>query len=132
MKKLNMSLSALAISILTAQAAFAAPAAGYLCQGLNKVTGKNVSFEVLFSDHGREVGFTNQSITINKDDNSTLTFQMYGATRKNHCKKNASGEIFLVKSFNMGGDAQGVTMDFKIDCGKGVKYEVKGRCSHDH
>lgn len=118
----------LALSILSAQQSFAAPASEYLCQGVNGVTGKTVTFEVLFADHGRDVGYTNQSITVTKDDNSTVTFQMYGATRKNHCKKNASGEIMLVKDFNMDGDAQGVTMDFKINCGKEINYDVKGRC----
>lgn len=132
MKKLIKTISALAISTLTAQTAFAAPATSYPCQGLNKVTGKNVAFEVMFSDHAREEGYTNQSITVTKEDNSTLTFQMFGATRKNHCKKNASGEIFLVKTFNMDSDSQGVTMDFKINCGNGVNYEVKGRCSRDY
>lgn len=121
----------LALSILAAQQTYAAAASEYACQGVNKVTGKTVSYEVLFSDYGRGAGYTNQSVTVTKDDNSTVIFQMYGATRKNHCKQNASGEIFLVKSFKMDSDAQGVTMDFKINCGGGINYDVKGHCVHN-
>lgn len=116
----------LALTILAAQNSFAAGASSYLCQGINKVTGKTVAYEVLFADHDREAGYTNQSITVTKEDNSTVTFQMYGATRRNHCKTNASGEIMLAKGFNMGD-----TMDFKINCGKDVNYDVQGTCERN-
>ncbi len=122
----------LALTILAAQQSFAAPATSYLCEGQNKVTGKTVAFEVLFADHDREAGYTDQSITVTKEDKSTVIFQMFGANRSNHCKTGASGEIFLAKSFKMDSDAQGVTMEFKIDCGKDLNYDVKGRCARGY
>lgn len=82
-----------------AMAADPAAAAGYNCLGKDSISDQVVAFDVVFADSAPGHGYTNQSITINKIGAGTLDvpiiYQMYGANRKNHCKANEVGEIYV-------------------------------------
>ena len=122
------------ILLMSAQAK-AAPAVSYNCIGKDKLSKMSVVFELLFSDHGPDVGYTNESITIVKKGWQTLmhpqVFQMYGATKRNHCSKNSLNEIYLHANFDMSIPSKREVADyrvsFKSSCAE-AKFDVTGYC----
>lgn len=123
---------ALALSLAAPVLAFASPAVTYNCVGKNKLNGESVVFELLFSDHDREVGYSNQSITVTKRGWEVLakpiTFQMYGASEKNNCKTNEHGEIFMHGGFSMDPSVDDYGVSFKTSCNAETAMDVKGVC----
>lgn len=125
-----------------ASPAFANMAVTYSCLGKNKVNGASVLFELQFSDYAREAGYTNQSITVLKRGwerlEKPVVFQMYGATKRNQCKKNDLGEIYLDADLEMTPTAQGderadYTVSLKAHCGKAEdKLDVKAYCAFEY
>lgn len=125
------------LALTTSTSAFAAPAVSYSCVGKNKANGEAVPFNLLFADHGREEGYTNESITLLKkswEDDSTpaVVLQMHGATAQNDCRKNDLGEIYMNGSFTMDpteeGNIAAYKISFKTDCVAGRKLDVEAYC----
>lgn len=127
---------ALALSFAS-PAAFAAGAVEYSCIGKNKVSGEAVVFSLMFSDHARDVGYTNEAITIEKSGGfnleKPLVLQMFGASKKNECKKNEQGEILMSgKAFSMDpaqeGQPYSYRVKFKVSCGEEASFDVDAAC----
>lgn len=123
-----MKTTLLALSVLVAQSSIAAPAMSYVCKGLNKANGQQVTLEVNISDFDREAGYTNQSISVAGQDGSITSFQIYGASRKNHCKKSEFGEVFLARGYKLDDDAQGAFVKLEVNCGSGFRINMQARC----
>jgi hypothetical protein len=139
MKTSKMILS-LAASLFASNA-LASGAVSYTCVGKNAPDRESVVFELLFADHGRGVGYTNQSVTITQKGGMNLpqpiVLQMYGANSKNHCKKNKQGEIYLGTDLNMTPTPEGsnaaYTVTVQADCGApSEKLDIKADCFFDN
>ncbi len=117
-------------ALMTVSQAFAGPAVQYDCKGLDVISKKQIEFSVLFADHDMSVGYTNQSISINKVGNAifrkSINFQMFGATKRNECKLNENGEINL-RGVNF--QDLGEAIKFSTNCGAGKTFKVlKSKC----
>lgn len=132
----TLTLATIASLTLLSVNAFSAAAVTYTCVGHNKAANEAVVFELMFSDHAREVGYTNQSITIQKRGyeqlTNPITLQMFGATKKNNCKLNENNEYNLhASNFKMDpapGDLPAYEVSFKSACENDQQFDVRGVC----
>jgi hypothetical protein len=94
-----------AATLLMSSYSLAGAAVLYNCAGIDSVSGDSVVFELAFSDSAPGLGYTNQSITIEKQGfeapQKKTVFQMFEATKQNQCTRNNLDEIYLVEGFDM-------------------------------
>lgn len=133
-------LSLLASLVLSASA-LASPAVSYTCVGINNANKQAVTFELLFSEHDREIGYANQSITITREggmDASAPYVLQITSKERLACKKNPTAdETYLPGSqFSMDptrdGDLAPYQVSFKSKCAADRQYDVKAYCFFDN
>lgn len=138
---MKTSITFLTLTLFAAIPAFASPAVSYSCVGKNKVNGEAVTFNLVFSDYGREEGYTNEAITILKkswEDRSApaIVLQMHGATPQNDCQKNEQGETYMNGPFSMDPTEEGNLAAYKISFQTGCladrKLDVQAYCFFDN
>lgn len=129
-------IAALIVTIASLQAT-ASGAVSYNCIGKNQLNRESVVFTLAFSDHVREIGYTNQAITIEKISweklENPITLQMFSANHNNECKKNELGEFYMTgEDFSMDpterGDIAAYKVKFDFNCNKDPKLKVKAYC----
>lgn len=119
------SLLMILITSMSAQV-FAAGAMEYSCTGVSRSPRAAIEFSVVYSDYERSAGFTNQSVTVTKfgdhDVSSPLSFQMFGANKKNNCTLSSGDEIYVdskISGFKMSPankGQEGEVTTFKMSC----------------
>jgi hypothetical protein len=125
-----------ALALLIGSQAHAGGAVEYNCLGKDAASGESVLLTLTFSEYDREVGYSNQSITILKKGWETLekpiVFQMSGATKKNNCTINENGEIRLKTDINMTPTQNNKIAEYEItvktDC-KDAQFDISAQCS---
>lgn len=124
-----------AATLLVSSYSFAGAAVLYNCAGVDSVSGDSVVFELAFSDSAPDVGYTNQSVTIEKQGSEVLqkkiVFQMFEATKQNQCSRNDQDEIYLAEGFDMipapNGNLAAYQVNVKSNCAD-AKVDIKAYC----
>lgn len=119
--------------------AFANPAQMYTCLGIDKESFVPVDFSLLFGDHMRGAGYTNQAIIIEKVGEKTYAeppvLQMYEATAENNCQTNHVGDIYMFGNFGMVptkiNNMAGYQVSFRSDCAE-IRLDVFGYCFSEY
>lgn len=123
----------LAMITMTSLNSFASMAINYTCEGTDVLSKKAISFKVDYTDFDRDIGqYTNQAIIIDKVDGKeqekSVSYQQFGATRKNNCLATPFGEIFLLKKIKTFPSEKGLNVAFSINCPE-TKMKVQGHCT---
>ena len=123
----------LAMITMTSLNSFASMAVNYTCEGKDVLSKKEISFKVDYTDFDRDIGqYTNQAVIIDKIDGKaqekTLSYQQFGATRKNNCLPTPFGEIFLLKKLQTFPSETGLKVAFTINCPE-TQMKVQGHCT---
>lgn len=118
-------------ALLSAQAAFAAPAVSYNCVGKNAVTNKSIVFNLVYSEWEASEGYTYQAVEVLKEGFEMLKEPKVLFLNATKACDNNQGAIGM-PDFKMTPTKQGAVGDylvrFKLSCGSEYKFDVKGVC----